>query len=72
MGLAMISKQNLNMYMTNNNNILNFDIISEIELLCKSPNVGTVSILTVEVIIRKVLQRNCKMQLMDHDTVCQG
>lgn len=72
MGLAMISKQNLNMYMTNNNNILNFDIISEIELLCKSPNVGTVSILTVEVIIRKVLQRNCKMQLMEHDTVCQG
>lgn len=58
--------------MTSNNNILNFDIISEIELLCKSPNVGTVSILTVEVIIRKVLQRNCKMQLMERDTVCQG
>lgn len=33
--------------------ILNFDIISEIELLCKSPNVGTVSMLTVEVIIGK-------------------
>ena len=39
--------------MTSNNNILNFDIISEIELLCKSPNVGTVSMLTVEVIIGK-------------------
>lgn len=53
MGLAIICKQNLNMYMTNNN--FKFDIISEIELLCKSPNVGTVSMLTVEVLIGKLI-----------------
>lgn len=39
--------------MTNNN--FKFDIISEIELLCKSPNVGTVSMLTVEVLIGKLI-----------------